>query len=411
MKKLIALAMAFVLIMSILAGCSPKSPGTSGSTGNENGQGSGESSGKQVVKVGVMTALSGQSVRMGEIVKASIETAYKHIQEDDFLKDYELQFDYVDDKMDTAEAITAANYVINTSKSHVAIGHILTTMNLASGSFFEEAQIPVIGIISGPAATEQGWEYTFRCTGTDYAGADTLMEYLVQEKGFEKIAIIHVNTEGGVSGANRAEEKLAEYGIKLVAREQFTQNDPDFSGQVLRMKEAGAEAVVFWGGGQPDANITLQQIRQLWGKVPEEVYFTGATLLGQSQMIEVAGKENIEGISFYTGFIPNLENEQHVRFMNDYKAIDPEKQDPADVAARVYDAIYIIANALNDMGSYDVNADDFSVKLRDAIDNTSFTGVQGEFDFSVTHNGDGLGKLNVAEWQGDGTYKKIYPLD
>lgn len=415
--KLIVIVLAVAMLTTAFAGCTP-TPQASGDPLATNAQKKGEDPAsaqagngeKQEVTVGVMTALSGSSIRMGEIYKAAIEAANKAIEEDGFLKDYTLKFEYVDDKGDAGEAPNAANFVINNVDADVTIGHFLTTMHLASGQFFEDAQIPVIGIVSGPASVAQDWDYTFIATGTDLIQADTLLAYLVEEKGFSKIGIANVNTEGGMSAANRIVATLKDkYSLEPATQDQFAIDDTDFTAQVLRMKDAGVEAAIYWGGSQPNGNIFMKQIEQMWAPVPEEVYFCGGTSMGQVQMLEAWDEKDLVQVGFPIGFIPDKENPQIARFMTDYQALDKEKQEPADVAARVYDAVYLIANSLNNMGSYDVNADDFTAKLRDAMRKCSFEGVQGHFDYSAFDNGEGLGQLSIAEWVEGGTYKKVFP--
>ena len=44
----------------------------------------------------------------------------------------------------------------------------------------------------------------------DLMNADTLIEYLVEEKGYTKISMVNVNTEGGQSAGDRVEEVLAD---------------------------------------------------------------------------------------------------------------------------------------------------------------------------------------------------------
>lgn len=402
LKKMMALG-ASCLMLSNLAAC--------GNTGTASSDPAPvDESGRQVVKVGVMAPLSGDMSRFGEVYKASIEAAMKDIEADGLLKNYTLEFEFIDDKGSTDGAPTAATYALDQYNCDVAIGHMLTTMILVSGQYFEDAEVPLLGIVSGPASVAQGWDYLSIETGTDLSQADTLIEYLVKEKNFSKIGLIHVNTEGGMSAADRIEEVLkSEYNLELTTRDAMTNEDMDFTPQVLKMKEAGVETVIFWGLNQANANVCMSQIEQLWAPVPEEVFFAGGTNLAQNQMLETFSEEDVVGIVFPVGYIPDESNPQIARFIESFKAADPLGQDPADVPARVYDAVYHIAYALNDLGEYDVNADDFSIKLNEALRNAKFTGVQGEFDFTVTNDGVGLNQMNVGQWEEEYKQTKIYP--
>ncbi len=409
-KKILAPLTAAAVMSMMLSGCSGSgseeaSAGSSSATaapaqaaGDQAGDsGSSDSEGKPVVKVGVMCPLSGTSARFGELYQASINAAMKAVNEDGLLKDYTLEFEYVDDKGATDGASTAAAYVLDQYGAHVSIGHLLTTMILVSGPMFEEAQVPLLGIVSGPASVSQGFEYLCIETGTDLIQAETLVQYLVEERGLEKIGLIHINTEGGTSAADQIEKVLKEkYNLDLVTRDAMTNDDTDFTAQVLKMKDGGAQTVIFWGLNQSQGNVCMQNIEQNWGKVPEEILFAGGTSMAQNQMLETWDAGDLEGLVFPVGYIPDESDPAIVRFIEDFREADNLNQDPADVPARVYDSVFHLVTALNNLGPYDVNADDFSVKLNEQLRKASFDGVQGHFDYSVFDDGEGLGQMNIG---------------
>lgn len=418
--KLLAPLTAMAMAGMALTGCSGGAEettaagggDTSAASSSEEGEDAGEAvtGEKQVVKVGVMCPMSGTSARFGELYQASIDAAMKAIEEDRLLKDYTLEFEYVDDKGATDGAPAAATYVLDQYGADVAIGHMLTTMVLVSGPMFEEAQVPLLGIVSGPASVSQGFEYLCIETGTDLIQAETLLQYLVEEKGYERLGMIHINTEGGSSAADHIEKVMKEkYGLELVSRDAMTTEDTDFTAQVLKMKDGDAQAVIFWGLNQSQGNVCMKNIEQSWGKVPEEILFAGGTSMAQNQMTETWDAADLEGVVFPVGYIPDESNPAIVRFIEDFKEADVLGQDPADVPARVYDAVFHLVTALNNLGPYDVEAEDFSVKLNEQLRQASFDGVQGHFDYSAFDNGEGLAQMSIGEWGPDYTQRKVYP--
>ena len=418
--KLLAPLTAMAMAGMALTGCSGGAEettaagggDTSAASSSEEGEDAGEAvtGEKQVVKVGVMCPMSGTSARFGELYQASIDAAMKAIEEDGLLKDYTLEFEYVDDKGATDGAPAAATYVLDQYGADVAIGHMLTTMVLVSGPMFEEAQVPLLGIVSGPASVSQGFEYLCIETGTDLIQAETLLQYLVEEKGYERLGMIHINTEGGSSAADHIEKVMKEkYGLELVSRDAMTTEDTDFTAQVLKMKDGDAQAVIFWGLNQSQGNVCMKNIEQSWGKVPEEILFAGGTSMAQNQMTETWDAADLEGVVFPVGYIPDESNPAIVRFIEDFKEADVLGQDPADVPARVYDAVFHLVTALNNLGPYDVEAEDFSVKLNEQLRQASFDGVQRHFDYSAFDNGEGLAQMSIGEWGPDYTQRKVYP--
>jgi ABC-type branched-subunit amino acid transport system substrate-binding protein len=354
----------------------------------------------------VIQPLSGPLSRIGEQFKAAQEAAMQAISEDDLLKHgYTLQWEYIDDMGTVAGAPTAANLALDQYGCHVAIAHTQTIQCLASMPFFEERKVPSIGLVSGPAIVSSGFEYFNMATACDLVQVDTMLEYLINVRGFNRLGLIHINTEGGMSAANHMVEKLKKYNLSVLTRDILAGTDTDFTAQVLRNKEAKVEALVFWG--LPSPQIIVQQIEQLWGKIPEEVHFQGGTNMAQIGNTQMFSEEDLTGVYFIASFIPGVD-EPTKRFNENYKVREPQHMDAFDLVARMYDAVYIIVHALNDMGPYNTNAEDFSEKLNASIRQVEFDGVQGHWNFKNFTNGEGLGRANVGYWEGYNQVK-VYP--
>lgn len=399
MKKIVSIALSGLMALS-MAGCGGESSTGSSSTTAASGT---ESTDNATVVVAVMCPLSGEYSRFGEQYKAAIEAAMKYVNENDMLNDYQLQFEYIDDKGTTDGAPTAANLALDQYKCNVAVGHMLTTMVLADGQYFEDAETPLLGIVSGPASVAQGWEYISIETGTDITQADTLVDYLVSN-GSKNISLINVNTEGGMSAADEIENVLRdEYQLELATHEQIDNNVTDFTSIALKMKDAGTDTVIYWGLSQANGQICYTAVKDYVG----DVTFAGGTNLAQNQMLTTWNAEDINGVVFPVGYIYEEDNEMKKTINSYYKELDPDKNDLTDVPARVVDSIFHIVTALNDMGVQDPKSDDFNKNLNTALRNAKFTGVQGDFDFSVNDNGVGLNKMNIGMWDSDFVQHKV----
>jgi len=399
MKKIVSIALSGLMALS-MAGCGGESSTGSSSTTAASGT---ESTDNATVVVAVMCPLSGEYSRFGEQYKAAIEAAMKYVNENDMLNDYQLQFEYIDDKGTTDGAPTAANLALDQYECNVAVGHMLTTMVLADGQYFEDAETPLLGIVSGPASVAQGWEYISIETGTDITQADTLVDYLVSN-GSKNISLINVNTEGGMSAADEIENVLRdEYQLELATHEQIDNNVTDFTSIALKMKDAGTDTVIYWGLSQANGQICYTAVKDYVG----DVTFAGGTNLAQNQMLTTWNAEDINGVVFPVGYIYEEDNEMKKTINSYYKELDPDKNDLTDVPARVVDSIFHIVTALNDMGVQDPKSDDFNKNLNTALRNAKFTGVQGDFDFSVNDNGVGLNKMNIGMWDSDFVQHKV----
>ena len=352
---------------------------------------------KPVVKVAVMCPQSGESARFGELYKAAITAAMKVVEEDKMLNDYTLEFEFIDDKGTTEGAPIAANYALDQYGCNISIGHLLTTMILADGQYFEDAETPLLGIVSGPASVSQGWEYVSIETGTDYSQADTLIDYLINDVGSENIGLVNINTEGGMSAATEIERYLKEtYGKDLATHDQMTNEDTDYTSIALNMKNAKVDTVIFWGLTQSAGQLCYTAVKQYVGELKA---FAGGTNLAQAQVADTWNEEDAVGVVFPVGYIPDENNALQPRIREYFTAEDPQHQELADVPARVVDSIFHICTALNNLGPADPTAEGFNAELNKQIRAASFDGVQGHFDFSANDNGVGLNVMNIGVWE------------
>lgn len=381
--------LSLVLVLSLLlaAGCTPSKPnptdagktnGTSAPSKNTDPKPSDSTNAptgqKQKVPIGVAITLSGDNAETGRNFEAGMNIALQEIEEQGLLKDYELDLKIVDDQNDTTTSLNVVNEMIFNTKVKAIIGQIYSTNTLVTLPICNENGIPMLVPGLNPTFSQNGYDYFFRVCGTNEGGQTAGFEYFIKDLGLTKIGIISETSENGQTSYGIAKNIMGSYGLEFVCDENFTTGDKDFSTQVLKLKESGAQAV-YTTAAATDAVVLLEQIRQVIGD-DILVLANGAS---ESNFLELAGSELAEGVLYYTVWTPALQDQKSVDFVQKYEAATGRQ--PADVSARGYDATWIIATALASMDGYDVNAADFSAKLADAIRNVDYTGLQGTFHY------------------------------
>lgn len=371
-------ALALVLCMLLTAGCTAKDkdpqqtqgPAVSSTNGSEENPGNE----KQVVPVGVAITLSGDNAEVGRNFEAGMNIALKEIEEQGILKDYTLDLSIVDDQNDTTVSLNVVNELIFNKGVKAIIGQIYSTNTLVTLPICNENGIPMLVPGLNPTFSQNGYDYFFRVCGTNLGGQTAAFEYFINDLKLTKIGIISETSENGQTSYGIAKDIMSSYNLEFVCDENFTTGDKDFSTQVLKLKESGAQAV-YTTAAATDAVVLLEQIRQVIGD-DIIVLANGAS---ESNFLELAGSELAEGVLYYTVWTPALQDEKSVEFVKKYEALTGRA--PADVSARGYDATWIIATALASLDGYDVNADDFSAKLAEAIRNVDYVGLQGSFNY------------------------------
>lgn len=397
MKKFLALVLSLAMILA-LAACGSTTATTAATTkagtsaAGTTAAATTAAAAKKTVKVGIAAAFSGTNAVQGDMYKIGAQVALNQINKSGMLKNYNIEFVPLDDKLDPTEGVNVMNKLIYNEKVQFITGHVSSTLTLASAATIEEGKVGLLTPCWNPKITTSGFKYILRSTPSDIIAANTVMKYIVKEKSLKRVALLYINTEQGTTGLEYGRKALKEYGLDFVAAESFNTEDKDVTGQLLRIKAANPDVIVPWGGTDADANVVVSQIRQLLGK---DIPIVGSTVLGQTSFFTLTGAEKAEGIVYFTAWAPDINTDQTKNFVSEFTAIYGKA--PSDVAARAYDAIYMMASGLNAMGAQDPNAKDFRQNMVDAVKKVKYSGLQGEFEFDA--NGDGLKYCKLVQWK------------
>ena len=184
----------------------------------------------------------------------------------------------------------------------------------------------------------------------------------------------------GTGGADLVEKGAKEAGLTIVRREKTATAAKDFTAELLAMKNAGAEILVFYGHQEATA-LLQRQVRQLGSPFK----FLGSPSAASKDSLNLA-KEAAEGIWAVVDFVPG-QTEENKRYAAAYKKEYNEEYDTLNVWT--YDGLKILVNAIKKAGE---DRD----KIRQAILATQgYMGVQGNFSF--TPNGDGLSEVSIVQ--------------
>jgi branched-chain amino acid transport system substrate-binding protein len=232
------------------------------------------------------------------------------------------------------------------------VGYINTGVALASQRFYQDAKIPVMNnVATGSLITHQfdnqPENYIFRNAAHDSIQAPMIVEEAITRRGFKKVAILADSTNYGQLGREDLEKALALKGVKPVAIEKFNIKDVDMTAQLLKAKEAGAEAVLTYGIGPELAQIANGMTKLGW-KVP----LVGSWTLSMANYIDNAGPGG-EGARMPQTFIQEPTTPKRQSFIINYlKTFNPKNAriDSPVSAAQGYDSVYLLAAAIKQAG-------------------------------------------------------------
>src|SRR6195952_1384716 len=317
------------------------------------------------IKIGVDGPFTGGSSSMGVSMRDGVRLAVDEINKSGGVLGRKLAVVERDDEAKNERGVQIAQELINKEKVVAVVGYINTGVALASERFFQEAKVPVMNnVATGSVVThqfdDQPENYIFRNAAHDSIQAPMIVEEAITRRGFKKGAILADSTNYGQLGRADLEKALDAKGVKPVAVEKFNIKDVDMTAQLLKAKEAGAEAVLTYGIGPELAQIANGMTKLGW-KVP----IIGSWTLSMANFIDNAGPGG-EGARMPQTFIQEPTTPKRQSFIVSYlKTFSPKgsRIDSPVSAAQGYDSIYLLAAAIKQAGSTD------GPKIKAALEN------------------------------------------
>ncbi|EUC17687.1 ABC transporter substrate-binding protein [Paraburkholderia hospita] len=336
------------------------------------------------IKIGVDGPFTGGSSSMGVSMRDGVRLAAAEINKSGGVLGRQIELVERDDEAKNERGVQIAQELINKEKVVAVVGYINTGVALASQRFFQEAKIPVFNnVATGSIVTKQFADqpdnYVFRNAAADRIQAPMIVEEAVTKRGFKKVAILADSTNYGQLGREDLEKALAAKGVKAVAVEKFNIKDVDMTAQLLKAKDAGAEAVLTYGIGPELAQIANGMAKLGW-KVP----LIGSWTLSMANYIDNAGS-NGDGARMPQTFIQEPNTPKRKTFIEAYmKEFKPKNNriDSPVSAAQGYDSVYLLAAAITQAGTTD------GPKVRAALEslNTKVEGVVMVYDKPFSHD-------------------------
>ena len=310
---------------------------------------------QEPVKIGLVTALSGQSARAGEAITRGLQVAIDEINaKGGVLKGRKLELVRRDDEATPAKGVIAARELLFREKVAVLFGGLDTPVSLAIVPIVNQEKIPFMGPwAAGTPITKNGSKdnYVFRVSAVDEIVNKAMLQYAQKTFNAKNCGMILVNNPWGESNEKGLKAALDEKGIKPAGIEKFEGNDVDVVPQLSRLKNAGADCLFLVGNVGPSAQVVKSLDRMGW-KPPIVSHWGPAG----GRFTELAGPSapSVHFVQTYSFFGKQTPVGEKVlkALMAKYSDIKgPGDVTPAVGVANAYDAMMLTAMAINIAGS------------------------------------------------------------
>jgi len=312
------------------------------------------------IKIGLVTALSGQSALAGEAITRGMQLAIDELNAaGGVLGGRKFELVRRDDEANPAKGVVAARELIFREKVAVIFGGLDTPVSMAIVPLINQQKVPFMGPwAAGTGITQNGADpnFAFRVSAVDEIVDIGMLNYAQKNFNTAKPGLMLINNPWGQSNEKGLNAAMAAKGVTPAGIEKFEANDIDMVPQLTRLKGAGADTIFLVGNVGPSAQVVKSLDRMGW-KVPIVSHWGPAG----GRFTELAGPNgrDVHFVQTYSFF--GKQSPVGERVIKGLMAKHPAIKGPGDITpavgvANAYDAMHLTAKAIAAAGSTDGDA-------------------------------------------------------
>ena len=212
------------------------------------------------IKMGVAGPITGPNAAFGAQLVQGTQQAVDDINKAGGILGQKITLEQGDDVSDPKQGVSVANKFVGDGVKFV-VGHFNSGVTIPASDVYKENGILMITpSATNPKVTERGYWNVFRDCGRDDQQGMLWAELARDKLKGKKIAIVHDKTTYGKGLADAARDNMHKFGVKEVLYEGVNTGEKDYSAIVSKIKESGADYVM-WGGLQTEGGLIVRQMR------------------------------------------------------------------------------------------------------------------------------------------------------
>lgn len=331
MRRTFALILALVMLFA-LAGCSGSGTGTSASPSSTEPL--------VPIKLGAVLSQTGTNAHGGTQALNAMQLLIDDVNAKGGIKGHQVELLVENSNSEPEQAVNGALKLTNEDKVLAILGpdngSTATAIKEQVAEVDEIVQISVTG--SSPKLTSDNPRWFFRgATPSTYQTTD-LAQYIVEDLGYTKIAILC--DDSLTDQADSLIANLTQYDLEPVAMQTHKIGNTNFNGQLLAVKDADPECIFFIGYPTECASA-IKQAHDL----NINAQFAGSIGIVYNELCELGG-DLTEGVLGTIGFTASNPDEKVQAFVTAYE----ERYDevPEHAAGQAYDQLTLVLKAIEE---------------------------------------------------------------
>jgi len=342
--------------------------------------------GPESIRIGVNAPLTGDIPKVGEGTKFAAQMWLEDVNAAGGIevggKKYKVELIIEDNESKAESAVKATTKLITEEDVLAIVGPQSSKQAIPAGGKANELGTPMVSPWSTNPDTTKDRPFVFRGCFLDPFQGPVVANFIKNEFGFKKAAVLYDVASDYPKGLaeffKAAWEKQNGPG-SVVAYESFTTKDADFSSQLTKINNSGAE-VLFTPQYYNEVPLIVQQAHQLGWNKP----IVGSDSWGSAETVKLCGKD-CYGLFFSTHYAAAGAKGATKAFIDRYQK--EHGYVPDDVAALTWDAMRIVQAAIEGAGELTGDIEKDRKAVRDALATIKdFDGITGGMTF--TEDGD-----------------------
>jgi len=299
------------------------------------------------IKIAGLVELSGTGTTSGTNFNDGVKLAVKEINAAGGILGRRVEYTPNDTQSQPQTAKALAVKAIDDG-SYVVMGPVFSGSILVSMAETKRAEIPNFTGGEAAAITQQGNPYVFRTSFTQVAAMPKVARYLKDSVKAKTVAMIWVNNDFGKGGRDVFVKAIDAQGIKLVADISTDPGQLDFSGAVLKAKQANADALFVYSNEEESARALRELKKQGYDKP-----VVGETVLTSQKVVELAG-DAANGAVAHVGLTADAQIPGIKQFAQSFQKEYNYKPDHNGIKG--YTAMYVVKAVTEKIGKVDPKA-------------------------------------------------------
>lgn len=329
---------------------------------------------QEPVPLGAIEILSGPNAAYGNAIRDGLNLALADVNKTGVLGGRKITLAIEDSAGNKDQAINAARKLIGRDKVIAIIGPTLSNEMFAAGPVANARGIPIMGTSTTANGITAIGENVFR---TSLPESDVIPVTLNKaiSRGVKTIALMYANDDAfSKSGYDVMKAAAEKAGLTILGTASFGSKDSDFSAQLTQIQSLHPDAIGISALVEPVSGVLLAA-RQLG--IDSHTLFIGGNGSNSPKLGELAGAA-ADGLLVGSPWFVGKTSPQNEGFVTAFHAA--YGHDPDQFAAQAYDALKIMAAAIDRAGVAD------PAKLGPALLQTKYDGVMGPFSFGPTRD-------------------------